>query len=318
MARLFTFGCSFTQYLWPTWANIIGREFEFFENWGQAGLGNQFIFNSVVECNLQHTLTPNDTVIIMWSDVARDDRYVNRNWQSVEQSLSREDHKKYFKEFIEKFADIRGYYIRDLATIWATHQILKSINCRYIFLSMTSLNKPPSRLKESADYHDLLEKYQSVLSLIRPSVHQVMYNQAWTSLRPKPIIINHTQSKERVINKEWKQFYPKIKDSTWPAIPNYADFSKLPKDLQKECVDFGWDEGKLTKQASKSVDTKINLSHDFHPTPIEHLGYLDRIVPEITISDSTKNWVAELESRMKLGQPFYDELFFDEQLACRW
>ena len=44
--RAFVFGCSFTQYYWPTWADILGREFNKFENWGQCGGGNQFIFNS--------------------------------------------------------------------------------------------------------------------------------------------------------------------------------------------------------------------------------------------------------------------------------
>ena len=45
--RIFTFGCSFTNYLWSTWANILGYEFreaEFY-NFGKSGAGNQYIFN---------------------------------------------------------------------------------------------------------------------------------------------------------------------------------------------------------------------------------------------------------------------------------
>ena len=38
MSRLFTFGCSFTNYAWPTWADFLGLEFEHFENWGVSGV----------------------------------------------------------------------------------------------------------------------------------------------------------------------------------------------------------------------------------------------------------------------------------------
>ena len=32
MNRLFAFGCSLTFYWWPTWADILVREFDHFEN----------------------------------------------------------------------------------------------------------------------------------------------------------------------------------------------------------------------------------------------------------------------------------------------
>jgi len=36
MKRLFTFGCSFTHFDWPTWANLLGldNEYDLCENWG--------------------------------------------------------------------------------------------------------------------------------------------------------------------------------------------------------------------------------------------------------------------------------------------
>jgi hypothetical protein len=60
--RLFTFGCSFTQYIWPTWADILAREFEYYENWGSSGAGNQYIFHSLVECYQRNLLNSNDTI----------------------------------------------------------------------------------------------------------------------------------------------------------------------------------------------------------------------------------------------------------------
>ena len=50
--RLFTFGCSFTQYNWPTWADILGRSLHQegweFHNIGRAGTGNMQIMKTIL------------------------------------------------------------------------------------------------------------------------------------------------------------------------------------------------------------------------------------------------------------------------------
>jgi hypothetical protein len=37
--RLFTFGCSFTKNNYPTWADIAGTQFSYYQNWAQPGAG---------------------------------------------------------------------------------------------------------------------------------------------------------------------------------------------------------------------------------------------------------------------------------------
>jgi len=51
MTRLFTLGCSFTAYHYPTWADIAGTAFDCFENWGKPNSGNNYILNSLIELN---------------------------------------------------------------------------------------------------------------------------------------------------------------------------------------------------------------------------------------------------------------------------
>ena len=41
--------------------------------------------------------------------------------------------------------------------------------------------------------------------------------------------------------------------------------------------------------------------YDLHPTPIEHLEYLEKVLPEISISESTKDWVLSMDAELKLG-----------------
>ena len=78
MKRLYTFGCSFTNYKWPTWADILSKEFEYFENWGRPGAGNSYITNAVVEASIKNKFTKDDTIMIMWSSMTREDRYLDK------------------------------------------------------------------------------------------------------------------------------------------------------------------------------------------------------------------------------------------------
>lgn len=70
--RLFTFGCSHTQYQWPSWANILGLNFDQHLNYGKPGTGNQRILNQVIRCHQHYKFRETDTIVIMLSS---DDRF---------------------------------------------------------------------------------------------------------------------------------------------------------------------------------------------------------------------------------------------------
>ena len=84
--RIFAFGCSFTEYLWPTWADIIGRSFsqqhgyEYY-NFGNSGSGNYYILNSLFWADKKYNFSTDDIIMIMWSSWNREDRYIlDYNW----------------------------------------------------------------------------------------------------------------------------------------------------------------------------------------------------------------------------------------------
>ena len=191
MSRLFTFGCSFTQYWrWPTWADALGREFDQFENWGLCGAGNSYILWSLAECVQKNKLESTDEVWIMWTNTSREDRYVNGRWLeggnvywSAGSSLP--------QEYVRKFANERGYLIRDLANIVAAKHILEGIGCKYRFMSMVSLEKTNKETGhgDNPDCSDMgvvdvLEFYKDVLVDIAPSVQDVLFNGDWWTTRP--------------------------------------------------------------------------------------------------------------------------------------
>jgi len=64
--RLLASGCSYTDYSWSTWANIIGPEYSEYKQVGQGGCDNAFIARSIV-----NNARPDDVVVIMWSSYDR-------------------------------------------------------------------------------------------------------------------------------------------------------------------------------------------------------------------------------------------------------
>lgn len=82
MKRLFAFGCSLTRYHWPTWADILGRSFDEFQNWGNRGAGNRQIFERFSEAVAKNNFTEEDVIFIQWTDYHRFDRkYDNPNME---------------------------------------------------------------------------------------------------------------------------------------------------------------------------------------------------------------------------------------------
>jgi hypothetical protein len=64
MKRLFVVGCSFTKYHWPTWADMLGKEYDHFENWGNSGLGNRAIAERLTELVVTNEITQDDTIVV--------------------------------------------------------------------------------------------------------------------------------------------------------------------------------------------------------------------------------------------------------------
>jgi hypothetical protein len=183
MTRLFTFGCSFTNYRWSTWADCLAPEFGEFQNWGQSGGGNGYIMNSVMEADQRHKFGTNDTVIVCWSSHMRDDRYANRKWQTLGNIFTCPI---YDPEYLKTHVDDRGYMIRDLAYIKAVKTLLESRpGLTWKFISMVTWDSVP-------EYSDVVELYQDCVDCIAPGYDQVLYPNGWPDREdPHPSPVEH-------------------------------------------------------------------------------------------------------------------------------
>lgn len=227
-SRLFTFGCSFTNYRWSTWADCLAPEFSQFKNWGQAGAGNPYIFNSVMEADQQYQFNGTDTVMVCWTNVMREDRYIRDRWVTLGNVMTTPI---FTKEFVTDAVCERGNLIRDMAMIKAVRTLLENRpGLTWRFLSLCSLRRLDPYSAVEMQHQDVFNLYCTVTDCILPSFIDVLGEAYWK-----------TNTSER---------------------PRHSEI-------------YGVD--------------KI----DYHPTPAEHLTYLDTVLP---------GWVTKSETRVKIAE----------------
>lgn len=157
--RLFTFGCSFTSYWWPTWADLLLSQIDG-QNWGLSGVGNKCIFESLIECDLVNQITSEDKIIIMWSGFTREDRYMNNHWMGFGNVYNAEP--QYDKAFLTKYWDDKGCILHNLNFICAAIKLLEAKGCDWTMASMV----PLSTLENLQDITEDMSSFKQHLSFI--------------------------------------------------------------------------------------------------------------------------------------------------------
>jgi len=176
--RFFAFGCSMTRYFWPTWADIIANEIDESYNYGQSGGGNLFIANQVTEANIRYKFNSDDLVMVMWSGISREDRWINGQWLTPGNIYTQG---YYDDNFVRKFSDAKGYLIRDLALITMCNSMLENLNIDYYMLNMAPFYEMQFNGNdfEFNDYQSVLDFYQQTINKIKPDILTTEYNGRW-------------------------------------------------------------------------------------------------------------------------------------------
>jgi hypothetical protein len=270
--RLFTFGCSFTNYRWPTWADILGQEYNCFENWGQNGAGNHFILYSLTEAIRRRGINKKDTVAIMFSTFAREDRFVAGHWLTMGSVYN----SAYPKEFVDNFTDPDGYLITNLSVIDAVRRILDGIGCQYELFSMATFDIDGPNLTKIFNFKKTIEDqtiglYQDVIDQINPSMYEVVFNEDWHS-RDSVVIPVARKEAAVLLQKRYKDCAGK----DWPQFDDFmaGQTNGITKEIMAEIdqqFDFvAW------------RDRIVTLRQDHHPLPMEHYEYLEKLGFELT------------------------------------
>lgn len=160
MRRLFAFGCSFTNYIWPSWADFLGTEFDYFENWGIPGLGNVAIANRLAEAHSKHKFTKDDTIVIQWSSHIRNDYHTFRldprgrisGWKTKGSIFNYINRPVYDNRWIESFFDEQSYLMYSLNSMVLVKNMLENIGCQWAMTSMSDFSKAGSDINDPNGY----------------------------------------------------------------------------------------------------------------------------------------------------------------------
>jgi hypothetical protein len=199
MNRLFTFGCSYTSYVWRTWADALSDQAQEFQNWGRMGAGNHYIFNSVLECHQRNQFRADDTVIVCWTNTAREDRYVNQNWVTPGNVYTQGT---YSQDWVKHWIDERGCLIRDLAFVSAVKTLLEHTGVTWHFLSMVPMHQNEQykgRDRDLDPVYDVLTVYKDTIASINPSFQEVVHDRVVTKYDQHHTPVEHLRYLERVL-----------------------------------------------------------------------------------------------------------------------
>ena len=172
--RLFTFGCSFTNYNWNyTWPEILKVELGLpLYNYGKIGAGNQYIFNTIMQADNYYKLNKDDLVMICWSGIHREDRYAYDEWHHTSNVFYNKN-EMYSAEWIKKYCDPNGMALRDYALFKATTTLLKQSGCESYQMSMNSLISGVDK--------NIVDMYRETLDNIRPSFLSMLWQDDWNA-----------------------------------------------------------------------------------------------------------------------------------------
>lgn len=276
MSRLFTFGCSFTGYKWPTWADILGEneKYNVYQNWGQVGAGNKFILISLIECIQRNCICKDDTVAIMWSSAGREDRYIKGKWYTPGSIYN----SNYPEEYIKNFTDPTGFYLDTVNYIQAAKNLLDNIGCKYYFFSLVQLSNIDDsvavwkKLPWLTDTNTKIETqlnnlYKKTLELIQPSFYEIVFNNNWNSRNDK-ILPSDVAIQKNIFEKVYNQ----NKGPSWPPFEDYFHNRNLQNVNQSIINEIDHNFNFL--QWKNNIKT---VRGDSHPTPLEHLEYLQKL-----------------------------------------
>ncbi len=279
-SRLFTFGCSFTDYKWDTWANLLAENYTDHVQHGRAGAGNFYIYVRVMQEIYSQNINPEDTVVIMWTSVLRYDIYKfgKLGWVTNGNVVG-----TYPDEVVDKIFDAVGWYKRDTALIHGVRLALDTIGCKYEFLSMMPLAEPVKALgidlrevEVSKEYtpvdsvngseDHIYDWFSDTLDMVKPSVYEIVFNNDWYSRAEEHYGSNNLH-------------YNVIRGESWPSIEDLSENRVKKEDISNEvqeemCLLF------KVRDVQDIIDKKLYMCGDMHPTTEMHREYLNTVLPD--------------------------------------
>lgn len=231
MKRMFAFGCSFTGYGWPTWADIVGQSFDYYENWGSSGSGNYLISSRIVECDAVHKITKGDVVLVMFTSIPRIDFYNGNHW-SMNGNIFNTHAKQFEQEWRDNNWSVEQGFYNTWMAIKQAKVFLESLGCEYKFMRafdiLSSTLGDTTGLNKYNDGLDNFTTQQKDSSFYKTYDSDISY-----CFGDEPTMLSWLQE-----NISSPSGYPLYKFKKAGNNTNYTDYHPTVKHHEKWCTEF--------------------------------------------------------------------------------
>ncbi len=287
MSRLFTFGCSYTATeFYPSWADFLGLEYEYFENWGVTGIGCRGIAERIAECHSKNKFTKDDVVVVQWTTHLRHDYYnptcAKRpnaiGWKTSGNMFYPANRDVFTDEWIKDFFHESGYIMHCLNAMVLTIELLKASGCTWYMTSIGEWCKLSSDVfpdNEPIDIRDRIPQFHNYYETIwddhrdhwiEPiAVHtNKFYHLDWyfnDATKPGKMYKEMHPSPQQYVN--WLNTYlrPKLSDRPVPIEQSMwiSQLEKIKKDGNDFCL--------YLKEAYTQPNLIEKYNQEFWPRP---------------------------------------------------
>jgi hypothetical protein len=261
MNRLFTFGCSYTYQLYPTWADLLSNSFTQSENWGKAGMGNRGIFNRVNQAILEKNINKDDTVVVQWSTPIREDRWIKRpnqyrgGWISGGNIYNQS---YYPRDWVKKYFDPFMGLMETVHYIHACQHLLNSIGCKWVMFWMSNLGDT----NKTSNWGEVQFSSSAFMKYHNGSIVTTPYSELCDSENLLKASLDKINEHPNMIKQDMQSYNNHI-----------MSFKSLPQLL-------------------------INGGIDGHPNTLVHYYFLkDFVVPMLSINNFDENSLFELAEK---------------------
>lgn len=242
--RLFTFGCSYTQFIWPTWADIIAYDLSIpYQNWGLAGTGNISIAHRMLECDLRNKFTDRDLILVNWSSFHREDRVDTGVWDRCGNVFT---NPKYGNEFIKRYWSPTNDIVKNCTAIISSNKMF-NINYQSYLIDYQDVfpgrevvydftqygyyldNMPEKHIFESygnsqfsetiSDHHpDILHHLKHAMCISKELGHSLLSSTIAAAERQQAEVINSTKGKDFKKVDDWPMLEQHMSGLSWQYL----------------------------------------------------------------------------------------------------
>lgn len=199
MSRCFAFGCSFTNWFYPTWADYIGYNFDEFYNFAQGGTSNTTQFQRFIEVDNLYKFRKEDVILFGLTSLNRYNFFLeNQNKETFlfgcgslpKNNVLFDTHHKY-KDYSDILKFVRDYFWKDKWGIYYTwlavntiKRICESIGCKVYFIAGLDISiwEDKSQIITNEQEQNMLLDIQS--NLVTPMSLQVYDEQNYKKKHP--------------------------------------------------------------------------------------------------------------------------------------